>query len=164
MIKSKVQAILEELNDYSPTSKVWVYYSEKDFSAHSSEIQYTLHQFTSNWKSHGSPVKGNGYTIDGHIILVVADTSVCDVSGCSADNSVQFITQLGQEFQLNFFDRQLVLLNIEDKVVTTKLDQLGQYSRDTLVFNPFFSDLENWRNGFMQKLEESKFKRFAAKG
>ena len=58
----------------------------------------------------------------------------------------------------------LLLLNIEDKVVTTKLDQLGQYSRDTLVFNPFFSDLENWRNGFMQKLGESKFKRFAAIG
>ena len=164
MIQSEIQAILVDVKDFSPQSKIWVYSSEKDFSEDSAEIQSQLNQFTSNWKSHGSQVKGSGYTIGGHIILLVADTSVCEVSGCSTDSSVQFITQLGQEFQLNFFDRQLVLLNLDDKIVATKLDQLGQYSPDTLVFNPFFSDLENWRESFVQKMGESKYKRFAAKG
>jgi hypothetical protein len=163
MIQSEIQAILEDLKDYSPQSKTWIYYSERDFSEYSAEIQSQLHQFSQNWKSHGSPVKGSGYTIGGHIIIFVADTSICEVSGCSTDSSVQFITQLGQQYQLNLFDRQLVLLNIDDKIVATKLDQLGEYSPETPVFNPFFSDLENWRVSFVQKLGESKYKRFAAK-
>jgi hypothetical protein len=162
MIQSEINTILATLKDFSPDSKVWVYYSEKDFSEHSLEIQSQLNQFTQNWKSHGSPVKGSGHVISGHILLLVADTSVCEVSGCSTDSSVQFITQLGQQFQLHLFDRQVILLNIDDKIVATKLDQLGQYSSDTLVFNPFFSDLENWRESFVQKLQESKYKRFAA--
>jgi hypothetical protein len=164
MIQSEIQAIVEDLKDFSPQSKIWIYYSEKDFSEYSAEIQSQLHQFSQNWKSHGSPVKGSGYTIGGHIIIFVADTSVCEISGCSTDSSVQFISQLGQQFQLNLFDRQLVLLNIDDKIVATKLDQLGEYSHETPVFNPFFSDLENWRVSFVQKLGESKYKRFAAKG
>lgn len=160
MVNSEIQTLLDELKDYSPISKVWVYYSEKDFSEDSAEIQSQLHQFTSNWKSHGSKVKGSGYIIGGHILLLVADTNVCEVSGCSTDSSVQFISQLGQQFQLNFFDRQLVLLNIENKIVPTNLISLNQYSPDTFVFNPFFSDLENWKESFVQKLSESKFKRF----
>lgn len=162
MIQSEIQAILEDLKDYFPHSKVWGYYSEKNFSDHSVEIQLHINQFTKDWKSHGSPVKGSGYTMGGHIIILVADTSICEVSGCSTDSSVQFITQLGQQFQLNLFDRQLVLLNIDDKMVAIKLDQLGDYSPDTLVFNPFFSDLESWRVSFVQKLGESKYKRFVA--
>lgn len=163
MIQAEIQAIFEDIKDYSPQSKIWVYYSEKNFSNDKFEIQSQLNQFTLNWKSHGSPVKGNGYTIGGHILVLVADVSVCDVSGCSTDSSVQFITQLGQEFQLNFFDRQLVLLYVENKIVPTNLNSLNQYSPDTLVFNPFFSDLENWKESFVQKLSESKFKRFLAK-
>lgn len=164
MIQSEIQIILEDLKDFSPQSKIWVYFSEQNFSDRSVEIQSHINQFTKDWNSHGSLVKGIGYTMGGHIIILVADTSVCEVSGCSTDSSVQFITQLGQQFQLNLFDRQLVLLNIEDKIVATKLDQLGDYSPDILVFNPFFSDLENWIVSFVQKLWESKYKRFVAKG
>lgn len=160
MIQSEIQFIREELKEYSPPSKIWVYYSEKDFTENITEIQSQLNHFTQNWKSHGSSVKGKGFTLGGHIIILVADISVCEVSGCSTDSSVQFITQLGSQFQLNLFDRQLVLLLIEDKITPTNLNSLNQYTPDTLVFNPFFSDLANWQECFIQKIQESKYKRF----
>lgn len=160
MFATKLAHIQSVLEEYNISSKVWVYYSEKNFSEYEVEIEKRLTQFTNHWKSHGSEVKSQGFTLGGHIILLVADTTVCDVSGCSTDSSVQFIQSLGDSFELDFFDRQLILLLIDKNILPTHLKELKNYKPNTLVFNPFFKNLQEWKNSFLQTLDESKFKRF----
>lgn len=152
-----------KLKDFSPTSKIWFYSSEVSFDKHKDSMEKSIFNFTQNWKSHADNVRGHGFTIGGHIIILVADSAICEVSGCSTDSSVNFIRQLGQEYNLNLFDRELVLLWFKDKIQPVKLAELVNYPTDTLVFNPFFSSLEDWRGSFIQKLSESKFKRFLAR-
>lgn len=159
---TEIKDIQNKLSKYSAQSKVWVYYSEISFLEHKEEIESMLHHFIVNWKSHGNQVHGYGCTIGGHIILLAADTSLGEVSGCSTDSSVHFIKELGTDFGLNFFDRELVLLLTENSIKTTKLTDLKHIVSDTPVFNPYFNHLENWRETFVQKLSESKYKRLAS--
>ena len=45
--------------DFSPSSKVWIYQSSRlFFISEALEMEDMLQDFVKNWKSHGAPVKG----------------------------------------------------------------------------------------------------------
>lgn len=159
MFNQELAAIQDSLSQFSPASKVWIYYSEKPFGAHANAIQEQITNYTQGWTSHGAQVTAAGFILGQHIILLVADTSLSEVSGCSTDSSVRFITSLGKQYDLDFFDRNLVLVLINDNIEATNIQGLKNYPSDTVVFNPFFKDLEDWRSHFTQSLTVSKYKR-----
>ena len=159
MYSQDLITIQNSLASFSPQSKVWVYYSARSFAQNQEAILEQINQYTQNWSSHGSKVPAAGFLLNHNIILLIADTSLCEVSGCSTDSSVRFITQLGKQYQLDFFDRTLVLLLIHNEIVVTNIQSLKNYPTDTLVFNPFFANLQEWRRQFTQSLKESKFER-----
>ena len=86
-------------------SKVWVYQSNRILSEEEKKfIQINLNEFVQNWKSHGSPLEGSGIVyLDRFLILMVNYAS-----GCSIDQSVHFIKSLGNEINVDFFDRMLI--------------------------------------------------------
>jgi hypothetical protein len=159
MFSQELAAIQDSLYQFSPASKVWIYYSGKPFAPHEHVIQEQITTYTQGWTSHGAQVTAAGCILGQHIILLVTDTSLSEVSGCSTDSSVRFITQLGKQYDLEFFDRNLVLVLINDNIEVTNIQGLKNYPADTVVFNPFFKDLEDWRSHFTQNLNTSKYKR-----
>jgi hypothetical protein len=159
MFSQELTAIQDRLANFSPRSKVWIYYSGKPFAPNEHVIQEQITFFTQDWTSHGSKVTADGFVLSNHIIMLVADTSLGEVSGCSTDSSVRFMTNLGKEYELDFFDRNLVLVLINDSIQVTNIHNLKNYPADALVFNPFFSDLQEWRSHFTQSLTASKYKR-----
>ena len=160
MFSQELTAIQDRLANFSPRSKVWIYYSGKPFAPHENVIQEQVTAYTENWTSHGSKVTAAGFVLSNHIILLVADTNLGEVSGCSTDSSIRFMTNLGKEYELDFFDRNLVLVLIKGIIQVTNIYNLKNYPADALVFNPFFYDLQEWRSNFTQSLTASKYKRF----
>jgi len=159
MIFQEILQIQDKLIDFSPNSKIWVYYSDKDFSLNQAVIQEEIDSFTQSWKSHGDKVVAQGFVLGGNVIILVADTSQSEVSGCSTDSSVHFIQSLGTKYNLDFFNRNTVFYILNDRISTISMNEIATIQHDTFVFNPFFKDLNEWRNGFVQKLNESKYKR-----
>lgn len=160
MIVEAISIIRNELSSFASNSKVWVFYSVKPFS---SSLQSSITDFINQWKSHGDKVEAKGYIIDQHIVLIVADYHYSSVSGCSTDSLVRFIQQLGLQESINFFDRELVVYLDKQSIHITTIDKLIELDNDTLIFNPFFINLEDWRENFVQKIQESKYKRFVKK-
>jgi hypothetical protein len=71
----------------------------------------------------------------------MADESQTSVGGCSTDSSVRFVKQIGQQFNVDFFDRNSLAFVVKDKVQILPMNQL-QYAfqnnfidTDTLYFN-----------------------------
>lgn len=128
--------------NFDPSSRVWVYQSSRLFGmGEAFDIEEMLKVFTSQWQSHGSPVKGAGYLFFGQFIILMADEKATGVSGCSTDSSVRLIKQIEQRFGVNLFDRTTLAFVIKDKIQLLPLSQLtyavenGFIGPDTLYFN-----------------------------
>jgi hypothetical protein len=128
--------------DFPPDSRVWIYQSNRPFSAQeSAEIGEQLHQFTAQWNSHGTPVKGWGSLLFNQVIVLIADESEAGVSGCSTDSSVRIIKSLERQYNVNLFDRLALGFVVKDRLELLPLAQVGYalekgyLSPDTLYLN-----------------------------
>lgn len=140
---------------FSPDSRVWIYQSNRMFTlAEVLEAEKILNDFTAQWKAHGADVKGFATVFFGQFIVMMADESHTEVSGCSTDSSVRVIKEIEKLFNINLFDRQLLAFAQKDKIQVLPLNQVAYaiensfISFDTLYFNNTVlnkKDLEeNW--------------------
>ena len=149
-------------NDFSAGSRVWVYQSSRLFSLNEAlETEEMLGEFTRQWKSHGTPVKGAAYLFFGQFIIFLADETATGVSGCSTDSSVRLIKDIEQKFGMNMFDRTTLAFIVKDKVQLLPLSQL-QYAIDngfidtaTLYFNNLVQTKDELESKWIVPVEES---------
>jgi hypothetical protein len=128
--------------DFHPQSRVWIYQSDRLFSiSEALDMEPMLNAFVSNWKSHGTPVKGYGNLFFGRFIVLMADETATGVSGCSSDSSVHLIKAIEEKFKVAMFNRQLLQFIIKDKIEQLPLSQLnyaisnGFVNESTLYFD-----------------------------
>ena len=120
--------------DFSGSSRVWIYQSSRlFFLSEALQIEEILEQFVTNWKSHGTPVKGYANLFFGQFIVLMADESTEGVSGCSTDSSVHVIKEVEKLFKVNMFDRQTLAFIIKDKVQLLPLSQLNYAIENNFV-------------------------------
>lgn len=141
--------------DFHADSRVWVYQGSRIFSlSEAFEIEDTLKEFTAQWKTHGTPVKGEAHLFFGQFIILLADETATGVSGCSTDSSVRMIKEIEQRYKVNMFDRTTLAFYTKEKIQLLPLSQLayaaenGFITPTTLYFNNLVqtkSELEtNW--------------------
>lgn len=121
--------------NFHPDSKVWVYQCSRIFTlSEAMEIEEMLKEFIQQWKSHGTPVKGDAHLFFGQFIILIADETATGVSGCSTDSSIRLIKDMEQRFAVNMFDRTTLAFVVKDKVQLLPLSQL-QYAFDNKFIN-----------------------------
>jgi len=147
---------------FSPESRVWIYQCNRIFSINEAlQIEEMLKNFTAQWKSHGTPVKGAGYLFFGQFIILMADEKATGVSGCSTDSSVRLIKDIEQKFSVNMFDRTTLAFVVKDKIQLLPMSQL-QYAvdnsfinRDTLYFNNLVQTKEELEKSWIVPVKDS---------
>jgi hypothetical protein len=149
-------------NNFHPNSRVWVYQCSRLFSLNEAlEIEEILKEFTRQWKSHGTPVKGEAHLFFGQFIVLIADETATGVSGCSTDSSVRLIKDIEQRFKVNMFDRTTLTLIIKDKVELLPLSHFqhaidnGFINAETLYFNNLVQTKEELESKWIIPLKES---------
>ena len=127
---------------FSDLSRVWIYQSNRVFAlSEALTIEKILEDFTADWKSHGTPVKGFGTLFFGQFIILMADEEVTGVSGCSTDSSVRLIKALEEEYKVSMFDRMTLAFYINEKVQLLPFSQLNYaiekafIDKETLFFD-----------------------------
>lgn len=111
--------------DFAANSRVWIYQSDRIFFMQEAlEMETLLQQFVSEWKSHGTPVKGYANLFFGRFIILMADENATGVSGCSTDSSVRLIKEIEKKYNVSLFDRQMLTFYIKEKVEPLPLSQL----------------------------------------
>jgi hypothetical protein len=135
-------------DNFSPLSKVWVYQSSRLFSiTEALEIESLLSKFSSEWRSHGEEVYAYCNLFFGRFIVLMADETHAKVSGCSTDASVRFMKELGQKFNVDFFNRTHLAFVINNTVQVIPMNQL-HYALDNYFINPdtlYFNNLVSTR-------------------
>ena len=128
--------------DFNDNSRVWVYQSSRLFLiSEALEMEDMLNTFATNWKSHGTPVKGWAGLLFGQFIIIMADETATGVSGCSTDSSVHLVKSIEEKHKVQLFDRQTLAFAVKDKIQLLPLNQLDYavennfINSNTLYFN-----------------------------
>lgn len=148
--------------NFHSDSKVWVYQSNRVFTLNEAfEIEDLLKEFTAQWKSHGTPIKGEANLFFGQFIVLLADETATGVSGCSTDSSVRLIKEVEKKYALNMFDRTTLAFVVKEKIQLIPLSQL-QYAIEngfidvaTLYFNNLVQTKEELENKWIVPVKNS---------
>ena len=153
-------------NNFHPDSRVWVYQCNRLFNIdEASEIEEMLSEFTQQWKSHGTPVKGAAHLFFGQFIILIADEQATGVSGCSTDSSVRMIKDIEQKFEVNMFDRTTLAFVMQDKVQLLPISQVpyafdnGFIDSATLYFNNLVQTKQELENNWIVEIKNSWLKK-----
>jgi hypothetical protein len=130
-----------EFEKMSSHSRIWIYQTDRELSEKESNVvAYTLKNALQDWAAHGAPLVGS-FTIEfKRFIIIALDPSHNEASGCSIDSSTKWLKELGQQLNIDFFDRSQAYL--EGKEIKTfnifqakKSVESGLITENTLVFN-----------------------------
>jgi hypothetical protein len=149
-------------DNFSPVSKVCVYQSTRLFTLHEAlEIESLLNKFSSEWRTHGEEVYAYCNLFFGRFVVLMADETHAKVGGCSTDSSVRFVKELGQKFNVDFFNRTNLAFLINDKIQVIPMNQLHYaldnyfINHDTLYFNNLVSTREQLENNWIVPVKGS---------
>jgi len=130
--------------DFHPSSRVWIYQSSRLFTiSEALAIEPLLENFTTNWQTHGTPVKGWANLLFGQFIIIMADETEAGVSGCSTDSSVRVIKQIEEAFKVDMFNRQMLAVYAKEKIQLLPLSQLNYAVENGFITpsTPYFNNL-----------------------
>jgi hypothetical protein len=131
------------LTKLAPHSRVWIYQANRFLTeAEQLSIEKAMQEFVPKWASHGNELYGDFALSDSLFLVVGADEQKSPTSGCSIDSLNRHIQQIGQQLNVDFFNRlqiayvdaggQLKLLPMSDFKVMIKNNVV---TADTPVFN-----------------------------
>ncbi len=148
--------------DFSDTSRVWVYQSSRLFTlSEALSIEDTLNHFAANWKSHQYPVKGFATLFFGQCIVLMADETISEVSGCSTDSSVRLIKEIEGQYKVSLFDRTNLAFIVKDKIQLIPISQLNYalennfISSETLFLDHNVTDKQSLINRWIIPVKDS---------
>jgi len=141
--------------DFADNSRVWIYQSSRPFSEQQEmEINEQLLHFYTQWQAHGAPVKGWAKLLFRRFIVIMADETNVEVSGCSTDSSVRVIKSIERQYEANLFDRLSITFLVKGQPEVLPMGQVqyaidkGYINGDTLLFNNLVATkgelLKNW--------------------
>jgi hypothetical protein len=139
--------------------KVWVFVASRIITeAEQLEILAAGKNFMSGWNAHGAEVKGELDILINQVIVVKADQSYTQNSGCSIDKLTHFIKGMEQKFAFELLNRMYVPFseNEEWKVAhVTQLKALNINSNQSQMMNIMVSNSEEFNTSFIQDLKSS---------
>jgi hypothetical protein len=157
-------------NSLPETARVWVYQSARKLNeSEKSTISDTLSAFTEAWVVHGQPLQTSFTILHNQFIVLAADESFNEASGCSIDSSVRIIRQIDAEFSLGLFDRTNIAFLKEVDIVVVKMNNLvsalaaGDWNLETLFFNNVIATKAELENSWLVPAGRTWLNRYRAK-
>lgn len=156
------------INQFSSTARVWVYSANDPFSKQDiPNVQANLKAFAKSWASHSIQLSAAAELIHDRFVVLTVDESQAGASGCSIDSSVNFIKELGAQYNRDLFDRfRFSYIDNKNEVQTVSKDDFsdlyakGEINDQTTVFDPLVNTVGALQMSFRKPLKDSWHKRF----
>lgn len=154
----------EEMAD---TSRIWIYQADRLLSTGDKlTIEAKCNAFLEQWAAHGQVLKSSFKIAHDKFLIISADESFNQASGCSIDASVALIKSLEQDLGINFFDRSKVCFLVDGHVVDIPMNGIksnvenGKIGESTLTFNNLVGDIKTFNENWKVEAKNSWLKRY----
>ncbi len=136
-------------------SRVWVYQSNRPFSENEKDqLTEVFKVFVDSWAAHGSKLVADATIIGDYFVVLAVDEKTAMASGCSIDSSVKFIKTIGQQFNIDFFNRLKLVVQKENETKMISFSDLGQYE-DWKIYNTLVNTIDLLNTSFLIPVNES---------
>lgn len=149
------------------TSRVWIYTANRQLTAvEQAEIQPQLDRFVQEWTAHRQALEAVAEIRHGRFVILAVDESKAGASGCSIDASVHFLQHLGQQYEVDFFERMTFFAdNGEGFSPYSHADFVAAFERGELtdespIIDPLVNTKAQFDSAFVKPIKESWHKRF----
>ena len=135
----------------SSDSRVWIYQSNRQFTIEeTAEIKEKAEGFIETWTAHGQLLKAAVEIFYNLFIVIFVDEKQATASGCSIDDSVDFIKEIEKTFSTSLFDRMIVAYKKENKIFTCKRNEFEKLLAEEAINNKtiVFNNLVNTKSEF----------------
>jgi hypothetical protein len=160
-----MKPLFETIQD---TDRVWVYQANRLFTNEEAEfITLSGKRFTDSWAAHGKSLRAQVQVVHNLFVVVNVDEMQAKATGCSIDSSVHWVSSLGKELGIDFFDRMRVAyldkdsrIEIADAAEFEHLAHSGMIESDVYVFNNMAFIGKDLRNSWLIPANESWHSRY----
>ena len=159
--------MLVEYSVISEDAKVWIYPSSRKFYANEiDEIQEKITSFLNNWKSESDAFQSSYQLLYNRFIILFADDSESKLTLKDIDDSVAFILQLQQEYNVELLDKMNVCFKQGEFVQYKELKDFKTLLKNraitgkTIVFDNLVSNKIDFEEVWEIPIEESWYNRF----
>ena len=151
-------------------ARVWIYQLNRALGE--KEIEYVeklVSAFCQGWQAHGVPLATSYAIFYNQFLVLAVDEKSSGVSGCSIDGSVHVLKQIEAQFDVNFFDRTLIALLEDDRVILSPLSKLkemlanGTIKPTTITFNNLVASKEEMTKNWKQPIQVSWLSKYLPK-
>ncbi|MFZ4543669.1 MAG: hypothetical protein ACOYOA_06440 [Saprospiraceae bacterium] len=139
-----------------------IFHSSRPFEANeAASIQEKINDFTATWSSHNNQLAANGKLLHDRFVVLMVDESRHGASGCSIDKAMHFIQDLGEAYQVDFFNRYLFAYLDGSQVVSVSKNDFveryhsGKITDDTVVFDTLVANQTDFEGSFLKPLKHS---------
>jgi len=159
--------MLVDFDVLGPDARIWVYQSDRTLSDEEvRQIQQTTKKFVESWTAHGKGLKGGCKIVYNQFLILGVDQNFNQASGCSIDASVQFISQIENQFSISLTDRSKVAILIGNEVILEDFRELKDKVRKSEIdlnsktFNNFITTKEELEKSWISPIEDSWLKKY----
>lgn len=125
---------MKKMSEMPEDARVWVYQSNRALSNDEvAIIEQETNHFLSNWSSHGALMNASFEILFNRVLVIAADESQAQASGCGIDKSVNFVKQLGSKLGVDFFTRTMVLYVGADGILEAPLHQFWAMRKALII-------------------------------
>ena len=149
------------------SSRVWIYQANRSFTdTELEEIKPKLEAFIEQWTAHGANLKASFEIKYKRFIILALDQKMNVATGCSIDESVRFIQQLEQDYNVDLLDKMNVSYKQGDFIAYKTLTDFRKMAKDkavspkTIVFNNLVNNKAEYLSDWEVPASESWHKRF----
>ncbi|WP_221394778.1 hypothetical protein [Dyadobacter sp. NIV53] len=130
-------------SDLDFEARVWVYQANRELSKEETGIiTETLKAALDLWEAHGKPLTASGKVFEHRFVVIGVDERDELPSGCSIDKSVHWLQQIGQQMNIDFFDRSLAYLDNHNNLQTIAVPNIKKAVSDEII-TPFTIIFDN---------------------
>lgn len=150
------------LNSLPDHARIWVYQSNKPLTReHLSKIDAVMTPFVNQWQAHGKELSAAYEVRSNRWLILGVDENAQEATGCSIDSSVHLIQKLGDEMEVDFFNRTLIVWENKGELVE---DQMHDFwakrkaniiSDATTVFNTLAKNVGELKASWKVPFSES---------
>lgn len=106
-----------EFNNIADSSRLWVYQLNRALTAFEEDyLSKQVNGFLESWAAHGTGLVASFSIIESRFLLIAADESSANASGCSIDSLTHFLQDMQQQMEVDFFDRSKIVYNTDGQL------------------------------------------------
>ncbi|GLB51755.1 hypothetical protein NBRC110019_07940 [Neptunitalea chrysea] len=156
-----------EFDSLPEHSRIWIYQCNRSLTEEElSAIEEKTKVFLNNWAAHGAQLEASFLTKYKRFLIIAINQDTQAATGCSIDDSVNFIQSLEKEYNIDLMDKMNVSYKQGEFIAYKPLADFKKMAKSksvslkTIVFNNLVTNKYEFENSWEVPASDSWHARF----